>query len=383
MSAGRRIVLLIGEMAVGGAERVVATLANAWSAHGSQVWLVPTFLGSRTLGYDLRPDVKVAFLADRVPLRTFSRWTMPYRKARALRALVEEIGPDVVVSFLTNVNILAICALANLRVPIVISERTDPAAGRELHWLLHALRSVLYQFADALVVQTSSAASGYRKRILRAPPVRVIANPLPGQLEYAELRAAHAERGGTVVAMGRLTESKGFDILLQSFAKEFADLPEWRLVIWGEGPLRDRLLSLIVQTGLRGRAELRGITTEPWKALASGQLFALPSAYEGFPNAMLEAMAVGLPCVAFDCPSGPRDLSSDGAAAVIVPLGDGASLGRELRRLALDPAARAVLGTRAAGHVRAAYSESQVLSNWDSALDSALGHGTSARHKDA
>jgi GalNAc-alpha-(1->4)-GalNAc-alpha-(1->3)-diNAcBac-PP-undecaprenol alpha-1,4-N-acetyl-D-galactosaminyltransferase len=377
----RRIVLLVGEMAVGGAERVAATLANAWTSRGTEVWLVPTYLGSRTIKYALRDEVELAFLADRMESMPAGRRRWALHKAQALRNLVVELQPDVVVSFLSNVNALAILALAGLHVPLVISERTDPASGRELHWMLHITRRVLYQFATRLVVQTPSARDRYRERILRMPPTDVIPNPLSSELERMPVRADHPDRGGTIMAMGRLTPSKGFDILVRAFGREFANRPEWQLSIWGEGPLRESLDALIRDLGLTERVHLQGLTMEPWMALARGQIFALPSAYEGFPNAMLEAMALGVPVVAFDCPSGPRELSAGGSAAVVIALGDERALGSELLRLANDATARRALGSRAAAHARAAYSESSVLARWDETLDAAvLAHARRPTH---
>lgn len=383
--ARRRVVLLVGEMAMGGAERVAATLANAWTLRGTEVYLVPTYLGSRTINYALRNDVELRFLADRMkPMRASCRLSR-LRKARALRDLVLELQPDVVVSFLSNVNVLAIVALAGLNVPLVISERTDPASGQELHWMLRFMRRVLYQFATRLVVQTSSAEDRYRKLILRAPPTDVIPNPLSSALGEMQFRAVHPDHGGTIIAMGRLTPSKGFDILVRAFGREFGDRPDWRLSIWGEGPQRASLETLIKDLGLTQRVHMRGSTTNPWSALSHGQIFALPSAYEGFPNAMLEAMALGLPVVAYDCPSGPRELSAGGRAAVMVALGDEQALGRELLRLANDANERRELGGRAAAHVRDAYSESIVLSRWDEALNAAvLAHSRHRKnHQDA
>ena len=364
--------LLVGEMATGGAERVAATLANAWTSRGTDVWLVPTYLGSRAVKYALRDEVALTFLADRMESLPTGRRRWGLHKAQSLRNLVIELQPDVVVSFLSNVNVLAILALAGLHIPLVISERTDPASGRELHWMLHLMRRVLYQFATRLVVQTASARDRYRERILRIPPTDVIPNPISSELERMTARADHPDRGGNIIAMGRLTPSKGFDILVRAFGREFSNRPEWRLSIWGEGPLRESLDALIRGLGLTERVHLQGLTTEPWVELARGQIFALPSAYEGFPNAMLEAMALGVPVVAFDCPSGPRELSAGGSAAVVIALGDEFSLGRELVRLANDVAARRALGSRAAAHVRSAYSESSVLARWDETMIAAV-----------
>lgn len=376
-----RIVLLVGAMSVGGAERVAATLANAWRARGAKVCLVPTYLGSREVAYDVAPGVSIEFLGDWIRMGGAGPAAGFLAKRRALRALVRHLEPDVVVSFLTNVNVLAVAALLGTGIPLVVSERTHPAADVELHWALHGARCLTYPFADAFVVQTRAAEAAYARRIPLRPRTVVIPNPVPAQLESSALRADHRGDGGRIVALGRLMPSKGFDKLIRAFAREFSDRPEWRLCIWGDGPARDELATLVHNLGIVDRVALEGATRTPWTALASGQIFALPSAYEGFPNAMLEAMALGLACVAFDCPAGPRELAGDGSAAVVLPPGDEEALGRALRELADSPVSRRGLGELAARVVRESFSESVVLELWNAVLMRACARGRHRRSK--
>lgn len=361
-------------MAAGGAERVAATIANAWADQGREVWLVPTFLGEKKLEYDIRTQVTVSFLSDYIVGKSVG-WPKFIRKTYSLRRLVQDIRPDAVVSFLTNVNVLAAAALQGLGVPLVVSERADPAADIELPWFVRFGRAVLYQFADALVVQSASAAIGYRQRVLRPPPTYVVANPLPASLEKFERRAVQVGRGGEIVAMGRLYWAKRFDLLIRAFGLAFRDEPGWRLSIWGQGPLRVELEGLISELGLAERVHLRGVTREPWRALVAAQIFVLSSAYEGFPNAMLEAMAVGLACVSFDCPTGPRELSNGGEAVQLVSTGDIRELAAELSSLARDPERRAKLGRAAAEFVRSHYSEETVIEQWDAVISVAAKAG--------
>ncbi|HEY0687129.1 MAG TPA: glycosyltransferase family 4 protein [Steroidobacter sp.] len=354
----RRIVLLVSSLGGGGAERVAATLGNAWARSGAEVVIVPTFLGDHRSAYPLEPGVRIVWLSDRMNSGGF------IGKLRALRGLVRELEPEIVISFLTNVNVVALLALAGVRVPLVISERVDPAASVEMSWVLRLARRALYQFADALVVQTNEAAMRYRALLVRPPPTIVIPNPLPASLDASSTRAAPAASGGgQLTAMGRLTSQKQFDLLIHAFSKAFATEQTWTLSIWGEGPLRHRLQQLIDELGLNGRVQLCGSTTQPWAVLASAQMFVLSSAYEGFPNAMLEAMALGLPCVAFDCPSGPRDLAA-GDVALLVPPQDVDALARTMKALAQDSERRLELGRAAAESVRSRFSEAAVLAQW-------------------
>jgi len=175
------------------------------------------------------------------------------------------------------------------------------------------------------------------------------------------------------LAMGRLAPAKRFDLLIDVFADLADEFSDWDLSIWGEGADRDDLQARIDAAGLQHRVQLRGRTDAPWDALSQGQAFVLSSAVEGFPNVLLESMALGLPCVAFDCPSGPRGMTRDGQDAVLVPAGDRDKLREALRRVFSDPALRQDLGKRAAESVRNRYALPAVLAQWDALFDSVRG----------
>jgi glycosyltransferase involved in cell wall biosynthesis len=367
-------------MGRGGAERVAATLCNAWAQQGREPWLVPTFLGARDVAYPLHESVRLRFLAD-LPGFAADTGATPLRKLRALRRWLRELRPDVVVSFLPNINVLAVAATRGLGLPLVVCERADPAAGVEMGWGLHAARLLAYPFASRVCVQTSQAARRLRRRLPGCGEFAVIPNPLPAALAAFPARCHQPPRGGTVIAVGRLSPEKGFDALLRAFRDGFADAPDWRLEIWGDGPLRSQLEAQASAPGLGGRARVCGPTNEPWPVMAHAQVFALTSAYEGFPNAMLEAMALGLPTVAFDCNSGPRDLTDGGRVGVLVPPGDVPSMARALRALADDPARRAALGEAGASFVRGAFSEAAVLARWDSLFAAVVTQGTTEQAK--
>jgi GalNAc-alpha-(1->4)-GalNAc-alpha-(1->3)-diNAcBac-PP-undecaprenol alpha-1,4-N-acetyl-D-galactosaminyltransferase len=364
----RRIVIVVGCMGAGGAERVAATMANAWVGMGREVWLIATYLGTQVSSYALRPEISTVLLADALDKGSSFLLPVAARKAVALRRVVRRIGPDVVVSFLTNVNVLSIVALAGLGIPLIVSERTDPAGDIEMSRALRLARLLTYPFADCVVVQTAAAARRYAARLPGVSCIAVIRNPVPHELHASSARAIQPAAGGRVIAMGRLAASKGFGTLIEVFARVLGGDPGWRLEIWGQGPLLEELQQSIARLGVDKRIELCGATSRPWSVLAAAQIFMLPSAYEGFPNAMLEAMALGLPCIAFDCPSGPRELADGGAAARLVPAGDTEALARALRELASEPAARRALGVRAAAFVRENFAQEAIMQQWDAVI---------------
>lgn len=367
-----KILLLVSSMHAGGAERVAATLVNAWSDRGDAVTLVPTYSSKGTCFYPVSDAVNLIWLADRAGTRqggALAGWT----RLRALRALIVEQQPDVVVSFLTNVNVAAILAtkvLGDLNIPLIVCERTNPVAERTTGRIWSQARRLLYPKADMVTVQADDTVGPFSRQVPGMRRLEVIPNPLPPALLDAPLVDTEAQMPRKrLLAMGRLVPAKQFDLLIDVFAALAPDHPDWDLCIWGEGPDRDSLQARVNRAGLRGRVELPGRTETPWAALSEGHAFVLSSAVEGFPNVLLESMALGLPCVAFDCPSGPREMTRDGEDAVLVPAGDADELREALARLMADPARRLSLGQRAARSVRDRYALPAVLAKWDRLFD--------------
>src|SRR5215469_3773666 len=273
LDAPRRIVIVVSSISTGGAERVAATMANAWLERGHQVWLVSTYLGPRTVSYPLHPGVSVLFLSETTLGSGQSRWPRVLSKTRALRRILLTLRPDVIISFLTNVNVLTIIAHANSGIPLIISERTDPLHDTELPLALRVARAFCYRFADALVVQTDAAARRYGAQLQGVPRMTVIHNPLPAQLAASSTRASHDGEGGCVIAMGRLSPEKGYSKLIEAFARVLGNDPAWQLRIWGDGPLRNDVQSVVDRLRLTDRVRLCGVTNQPWAALAAGQIF--------------------------------------------------------------------------------------------------------------
>jgi glycosyltransferase involved in cell wall biosynthesis len=357
-----RILLLTSSMSAGGAERVACTLAHAWSSRGDQVTLMPTFSGGGECFYALSPDIRLVYLADLVSSRA-QTMVNQFIRLHTLRQFIAREHPDVIVSLLSNVNVAAVVASAGLGIPVIVCERTDPFVMPTPRLLRFACR-LTYPLAAALMVQTQAVSTKYTSLGWALRRVRVIPNPVPVQT----LDIQHYARGGEMkrlLAVGRLDEEKQFGMLIKVFASLARHHTHWSLRIVGEGPLRATLQQQIVELGLEWCVELPGRTATIGEVLAESDAFVLTSRYEGFPNALLEAMAVGLPCVTFDCPSGPREMSMDGQTALLVPLNDEQALGCALERLMLNADLRQTLGSLARASVLERFALEKVLAQWD------------------
>lgn len=364
-----RILFLVSSMHGGGAERVAALLSNRWAASGHEVVLMPTFSGRGECLYALDDRVRLDYLADRVGKRGRSVVNQ-VRRFVALRKAIREIAPDVILSFLPHVNVAAILAASGLGIPVVVSERTYPPAmplGRGLE----NLRRFTYPRAAAVVVQTQRSHEWLTECCPRARG-RVIPNPVvhPVPVEEPEIDpvAVVGDSRPVAMAVGRLDSLKGFDLLLSAFASLAERHPEWDLVILGEGLERERLEVLRERLGLSARVYLPGRAGNVGDWYNRADLFVMSSRFEGFPNALVEAMAHGLPAVSFDCDTGPRDIISDGIDGYLVPPEAGGSgLADTMERLMREEFQRRKMAEEALA-VRERFLMERIAAEWDVVL---------------
>jgi GalNAc-alpha-(1->4)-GalNAc-alpha-(1->3)-diNAcBac-PP-undecaprenol alpha-1,4-N-acetyl-D-galactosaminyltransferase len=356
------ILLVIGSLSAGGAERVAVTLVNAWAERGDTVTLVSTYSGRGECFYALSEKVKLVYLADLVGTRKKSIFGYSKRLA-ALRKLFRDSGADVIVSFLLHVNVAAIAANLGTRIPIIVGEHSNPLTSvRSAR--LRLMARILYPRASALTVLTEGVVAPFESRIPGLRRVTVMPNPIPAELMRMRRTAPDCGRK-RLVAVGRLLSLKQFDVLIEMFASVAAEFSQWDLYIWGDGPQRPELETLVREYGLKDRVMLAGSTQQIWHEMSQAHAFALTSRFEGLPMSMMEAMTLGLPCVAFDCPSGPKELTRDGKDGLLVPAGDRARFTQELRRVMSDASLRESLGNRAAKSARARYSLANITAAWD------------------
>jgi glycosyltransferase involved in cell wall biosynthesis len=268
----------------------------------------------------------------------------------------------VVLSFgeFTNIQVLLATRFKGMR--CFISERTDPAR-HPVGAVWHLLRRLTYRMADALVVQTD-ALLPWARSMAGADRAHVIPNPVRDMQRRSE--SPVEKRTALVVAVGRLVPAKGFDVLLEAFAALPDALSHWRLAILGEGPERARLTELASKLGIADRIWLPGWVAEPGDTWAGASVFALTSRYEGFPNALIEAMACGLPVVATAC-TGPAAIISHEVDGLLVAIDSAAELSAALMRLMNDEALRNRLGRNAAA-VSIRYKLDCIVEHWDRLL---------------
>ena len=359
-----RITLVIASLERGGAERVISLLASWWAEEGRDVTLLPLNSHAEP-AYELHPLVKLVSLGLPPGKDSVSGVFQKIQKIFVLRRFLRENPSDVIVSFLDRSNILTLLASRGLGIPVVVSERTVPASY-DIGIVLSSLRRMVYPQANAIVCQTDSVARWLRKRF--QVPVYSLPNPAPAApvTSGAEYQKATSQR--TLIAVGRLAHEKGFDLLLEAFSKVADSFPEWQLSILGGGPLKETLEAKSRALKLMDRVRFEGACTDPFSALRAADIFVLSSRFEGFPNALTEAMACGLPVISFDCPCGPAEIIRHEVDGLLVPPEDIAALATALARLMANPQERQRLGARAPDVV-VRFSKEKVLAMWDQIFD--------------
>lgn len=346
-----RIAFVTRVLSSGGAEMVLGQIVNACARQGMECLLLTTWPNKTVPQF--HPNVKVAELEDAGP-----GMKGKIRQYAQARRMIREFGAELVLSMPEDIGIYVIPAMLGTGIPVVVSERNNP-------WVMpykkvtRLLRRLVYPFADGLIFQTERAASFFPRHQQKKGII------LPNPLDVSRLPEAYAgEREKIVVSAGRLDDQKNFPLLIESFALFHKDHPDYRLVIYGEGDRREELekkASALLPTGswsLPGRVE------DLPRRISRCGIFALSSDYEGVPNVLIEAMAVGTPSVSTDCaPGGAAALIRNGENGLLVPVGDAEALARGLAHMADHPEDAQRMG-REATKLRHTLDAEKVTTQW-------------------
>lgn len=347
--------LYINTLAGGGAERVMSELASRFAEGGDTAIMVTSF---PTEGeYALSPKVTRLSLEDTQIQR--SRISRNISRIRRLRRLCKEYDPDLVLSFMCEPNFRALLATIGLRAKNVVSVRNDPAreyAGLTGKFVGRVLMPLL---ADACVLQTARAAEWFPPSLRRKSVV------IPNAVAEGFFTCGkHDDASSYWVAVGRLVEQKNYPMMLRAFRTVVDELPGERLRIYGEGDLHRQLQGLIEELELGANVSLCGVTRDVAGALSGAKGFLLASNYEGMPNALMEALAMGMSCVTTDCPcGGPAELIEDGVNGFLVRVGDADGMSRAIIRLSRDSVGRRRIGA-AAGLRALEFMPDKVFPRW-------------------
>lgn len=324
-----RVVFMIDNMkGFGGAQRVIANLCNELIRQGNNVMLLLTGNSPETV-YKLENSIVIKAFKD----------TSKIKKIHKLRKSVLEFKPNIVVSFLTMVNIMAVITTMGTKTPLIISERNDPDYCTNSE---KKLSSLFYRFADVAVVQTYVIRNKLR-RVYRGK-MEIIENPLiDHDIDKSDYTPTHK-----IVAVGRLTKQKNYKLMISAFADFSKNHPDYMLDIFGVGELEAELIEYVKQLRIEKLVNFKGNSNAVLELEKMYDFYIMSSDYEGMSNALAEAMSIGLPCIATDCDGGgAAALIENNINGILVPKNDVTALTMAMEALERNPKFSEYLGTNA------------------------------------
>ena len=378
----KSIAFYIGGLCIGGAERVICNLAEYFYGEGYRVTMVTKVRDEKE--YELNPGIK-RIIADITPEEeTASRIRNLFARIAKLKRIWKEVKPDVIVSFIRKNNLMAIASAAPLGIPVIVSVRSAPE--RELKGFgFKTISFLLFRQAAGVVLQTREAYDFFPGYI-RAKAV-VLPNSInPVFLKESEKlalernsdingasnektekvaventniiceepmvidsRVVFSKREKKIITVGRIDDNKNQRMLVEAYAKIAGQYPEWSLELIGDGSGRQALEEYVSTLPCKDRISFTGAVDDVAKRMSEASIFVLPSKIEGMPNALIEAMVMGMACISTDCPcGGPRDLiAADESNGILVPVDNVDAMAMALKRLITNDPLRLSMGDNA------------------------------------
>lgn len=358
----QRLAFVIPNMIVGGAARVASILCDEWVAAGHEVHLITYEDPGTPPLYPVDPRIIRHQIGLSVsPENMFGFVSNNAQRVVRLRSTLKKIRPTAVISFLLNANITSVVAARSLGIPVIISDRNHPGHDK-ISSVRGRVREFVYPYADRVCVQTENIRNWYDKNLqLNAVVIPNPARTAEGALSAPAKCAENGRRRATT--LGRLVYQKGLDRLIDAFALINADVPDWELAIFGVGEAREDLERQIAAHKLEDRIFLMGNTTDAMGELRASDLYVHAARYEGYPNAILEALAAGLCVVATDCPGATGEILAGGQYGILVPDADAQSLAAGMKKAMTDHALRSTFAQRASQAISSITAEA-VAQRW-------------------
>lgn len=341
----KKVFFIIPTLGDGGAERVMLTILS--SLNRDEVKPILILFEKRGEYLDALPsDVEIRVVGTRKGIFRL-RGLVSFGVIKKLSKLIKDEVPDVLVSFMWFTNALTIIAkkISGATCKVISSERYGLKLSYE-GWFTESQRKAVIRFlypAANIIVVNAREMGEHLKDMYQMPPekLEVIYNPIDIEkiTRLSKEKSDHNwfyENIPIIMAAGRLTRQKGFDYLLKAFCKLLSEKISSRLMILGKGEEEENLKGLAEQLNLRDKVEFLGFQQNPYKYLSHSTLFVLSSLYEGFPNVLLEAMALGIPSVATRCPTGPDEIITEGVDGILVPPADEKAIADAIKKLLLD-----------------------------------------------
>lgn len=351
MDDNRYVLLITRSLTTGGAERVMAILANGLADMGVNVTLAVMQNKERT--YYVNEKVNLV----QFDCESRNKIVNSFYRLIKLRKLIKNHQAKTVVAFVHIINFYSLIAALGLKKNVIVSERAD--ASKNKQWYLKWGRKILYPLAYKIVFQTQEAREFFPASIRNKGVV--IANPVSPKLP----ERYEGKRENIVVAVGRLTEQKNFKMTLDAFSMLRSEFRDLQLHIYGEGPYRTKIEEYASSLGISEKVKLLGYVKNIPDKISKAEVYVSSSDYEGISNSMIEAMAVGVPSVVTDCPvGGARMIVNNNENGVLIPVGDTKALYEGMKKILSDKVFANKMSKNAV-KIRDTYSVESICKQWN------------------
>ncbi|MBR2741312.1 glycosyltransferase [Candidatus Saccharibacteria bacterium] len=345
-----KIVFIAYIHGVGGAQKQSVLIANAMANLGCDVTLI--ILGTIKKEFEIDKRIKVINIEKKN-----SRVVSIIAEYFSIKKALKKIRPDVTISFWLQPIYLVAAMSKKIRGKIVYSERCDPS-NSHYSGLRGLLRHFSFKKVDGFVFQTSAARSFFGKKTQSKSVI------IPNPVFIDRTIKKHLENGKDIVAVGRLHPQKNYELLIKSFGLIKDKYPSVKLKIYGGGEQKKDLENMIKRLSLGNQVLLMGESDNVINEIKDARLFVISSDYEGMPNALLEAMSIGLPCISTDwAPGGVSDIIKNGKNGIIVPAKNENGLARAMDDLLSDDKKSKMIGIEARGSMEK-HNPNKVFEKW-------------------
>ncbi|WP_339813365.1 glycosyltransferase family 4 protein [uncultured Imperialibacter sp.] len=367
--ASKVILLYINSLALGGAQRVTCNLSAYLAERGYSVFLACRDSPSQDFYPTPRNVVRIT-IGKWKESNWVTRKFLVLRDIFALRKVLRKNNVDVAIGMMTEPSLTLLLASLKLKTKIILSERNHPPYENP-SFIWRGLRRYLYRYADSSVTLTQSTATWVMKNT-KLKKVNVIPVSIDWPLlsfdPFVDPNLFFDPKKQYFLSVGRLDDQKGFDNLIKIFSTIAGKIPNWDLIIAGEGKERENLEQLVLENGLEGRIKLPGRVGNILDWYKMCDIFVFSSRFEGFGNVLLEAMSAGCPVISFDCEVGPSEIIEDGHNGILVDNQSYKAMAIAMESLAGNQSLKQKYGQNAT-EVREIYSNKNVLNKWVSVIE--------------